>query len=230
MSLTEALITLGVIAGIALAILVVGSILKRRLPGQLGELVGQLMPVLVFGVVAMGLLVIIDPDQANTLLDSTVSSVPKVIVAVIVVIVARALGRIVGLFLETALRRASAILASRVRMAVAGAFLGVGVIIALQQIGISTDIILLLVAAFAFGSALAMALAVGLGSVPLMRRVAAGRHVRNRFEEGQLVRVAGVEGRVASIALASTRIEAMDGGYVEIPNDQFLDGPVTIIG
>ncbi len=230
MSLVEAGITLGVIFGIALIIWIVGKILEKRLPEQLGDLVGQLVPVLIFGLIAMGILLIIDPDQANTLVDSTVSSVPKVIVAVIVVIVARALGRIVGTLLETALRRASPVLASRVGMLVAGAFFGIGIIIALQQIGISTDIILILVASFAFGGALAMALAVGLGSVPLMKRVAAGRHVQNRFDEGQLVRVGTVEGRVASIGLASTRIEAMDGGFVEVPNDQFLEGPVAIIG
>ena len=29
--------------------------------------------------------------------------------------------------------------------------------------------------------------------------------------------------------MASTRIEAMDGGIVAIPNNQFLEGPVTIL-
>ncbi len=229
MSLTEALILLGVIAGISVVLLAVAAILRRKLPEQLGELVGQLVPVLIFGLWAMAVLIIIDPDQADKLLDSTVSSVPKVIVAVILIIVARALGRIVGMFVETALRRASPVLASRARMVVSSAILGVGVIIALQQIGISTDIILILVASFAFGTALTMALAVGLGSVPLLKRVAAGRHVQNRFEEGQLIRVGDVEGRLASIGLASSRVEAMDGGFVEVPNDRFLEGPVSIL-
>ncbi len=229
MSLNEVLVTLGVLAGITIVILVVGAVLKRKLPAQLGELLGQLIPVLVFGLWAMGVLVIIDPDQADKLVTSTANSVPRVIVAVILVIVARALGRIVGLLVETALRRSSPVLASRARMIASSAILGVGVIIALQQIGISTDIILILVASFAFGLALAMALAVGLGSVPLMRRVAAGRHVHNRFEEGQLIRVGAVEGRLASIGLASSRIEAMDGGFVEVPNDEFLEGPVAIL-
>jgi hypothetical protein len=29
--------------------------------------------------------------------------------------------------------------------------------------------------------------------------------------------------------MAATRVEGMDGGIVAIPNDQFLDGPVTIL-
>ncbi len=229
MSLAEALILLGTIAGISIVITIVAAILKRRLPEQLSELIGQLVPVIIFGLWAMAVLIIIDPDQADRLVDSTVSSVPKVIVAVILIIVARALGRIVGMIIETGLRRASPVLASRARMIVSSAILGVGVIIALQQIGISTDIILILVAAFAFGLAATVALALGLGSVPLMKRVAAGRHVQNRFEEGQLIRVGDVEGRLTSIGLASSRVEAMDGGFVEVPNDEFLEGPVSIL-
>ena len=106
---------------------------------------------------------------------------------------------------------------------------GVGIIIALQQIGISTDIILLLVGALAFGTALAGGLAIGLGAVPVARQVAAGRHIQNRYEEGQMVRVGMVEGRITDIGMASTRIEAMDGGTVAVPNDQFLEEPVTIL-
>ena len=52
--------------------------------------------------------------------------------------------------------------------------LGIGVIIALDQLGVSANIILLLVAALA---ALAGGLAVVLGSLGMSRQVAAGRSV-----------------------------------------------------
>jgi len=123
----------------------------------------------------------------------------------------------------------SAVIAARARLAASSLILGVGVIIALQQVGISTDIILLLVGALALGTALAGGLAVGLGSVPVARQVAAGRHIQNRYEEGQTVRVGLVEGRIVDIGMATTRLEGMDGGTVSIPNDQFLEGPVTIV-
>ncbi len=228
MSLGEALITLGIIGALLVLIRVIGWIAKKRMAGQVAEMIGQLIPVLLIGVAAVGALLIIDPDQGDILLTSTIKSVPKVIVALVVVILARGIGRIAGVFVEQALRRVSPIAASRARMLVSGIILGVGLIIALQQIGISTDIILILVAALAFGTALAVALAVGLGSVPLARRVAAGRHVANRFSEGQMIKVGSVEGRLASIGLASCRVEAMDGGFVEVPNDEFLEGPVVV--
>ena len=171
----------------------------------------------------IGLLVIIDPDQANRLSDSAIGSVPKVMIAVIVIIVARALGRIVGLFAETALRPISASLAGRARLILSSLILGIGLIIALQQIGISTDIILILVAALAFGGALAMALGAGLGSVPLAKQVAAGRHVSNRYNPGERVRVGDTEGMIAEIGLATTRIQVSDGRFVDVPNLDFID-------
>jgi small-conductance mechanosensitive channel len=121
-------------------------------------------------------------------------------------------------------------MAARGRIAVSSLVLAVGVVIALQQVGISTDIILILVAAVSFGIALTLALAFGLGAVPVARQVAAGRHVKERHAEGQMVRVGEVEGRVASIGLATTRIESMDGGFIEIPHAEFLAGNVEVLG
>ena len=223
------LIAIGsIIVGLAL-VWWVWKIISSRFPDQLTDIVDQLFPVIAIAIVVVAILVAIDPAQADSLKAGVFSSIPKVLVAVIVVILARALGRIVGVLAETALGRASPTLAARARILLSSMILAIGVIIALQQLGISTAIILVLVSAVAFGSALAAALAVGLGAVPVARQVAAGRHVKDRHEEGQMVRVAGVEGRLASIGLATTRIEAMDGGFIEVPNDEFLKGNVSIL-
>ena len=66
------------------------------------------------------------------------------------------------------------VLASRVRLGISSVMLGIGVIIAIDQLGVSTNTSLLLVAALA---ALAGGLAVGLGSLGMSRQVAAGRSV-----------------------------------------------------
>ena len=228
MDWTEAFITLGIVLGISLALWVAGRIVRHRLPGQFGELVAQLIPVLIVGTIVVGALIIIDPDQAQILLDSTIRSVPRVMMALIVVIIARALGRILGLFVETAMRPISAVMANRSRLIVSSVVLGIGVVIALQQIGISTDIILILVAALAFGTALTVALAVGLGSLPLARQVAAGRHVQNRFVPGQRIKAGAAEGRIEAIRLASTTLVDDAGRRIEVPNDQFVSGPVAV--
>ena len=226
--LEQRLITLGVVVAIMVVVWLVGRFVSKRFEGRVSELVGQLIPVLITAIGVVGVLVIIDPDQAERLSDSVIGSVPKVMIAVIVVIVARALGRIVGLFAETALRPVSATLAGRARLVLSSVIFGVGLIIALQQVGISTDIILILVAALAFGGALALALGAGLGSVPLAKQVAAGRHVSNRYNPGDRVRVGDAEGPIAEIGLATTRIKVGDDRYVDVPNLDFIAGAIEV--
>ncbi len=222
------LITVIIVVVVAAVIWLAGKLIAGKLPDQFGELVSQLVPVLIIAVLVIGVLIVIDPDQAKDLQRSVQSSVPKVLIAVILVIVSRALGRIVGLFIETALRRVSATLAARARLAVSSVILGVGVIIAMGTLGIPTAIIQILVAALAFGVSLMLALTVGLGSVPLARQVAAGRHVNNRYQTGVMVRVGDIEGRIVDVGLATTRIEVAAGKQIDVPNHEFLEGATSV--
>jgi small-conductance mechanosensitive channel len=217
------------VAVIIVVALVAGRVLAKRAPEQLGELIKQLVPVVILTSIVVGILVILDPDQTDKLLDATIEFVPKALVAVLVIILARSGGKIIGQFVESALRRVSPVLAKRVSLAISSVLLGIGVIIALDQLGVSTDIILLLVAALAFGAALAGGLAVGLGSLAISRQVAAGRYVQDRFRPGQLLSIDGVEGRLLSVGLSATHLEGEGGSVYEVPNERFLQGPVKVL-
>ena len=186
------------------------------------------MPVLIFAVLVFGALTVIDPDQASALTDSVPNAVVSITIGVFLVVIAQALGKIAGILVETALRRVSPALASRGRLIVSSMILGIGVVIALQQVGISTDIILILVAALAFGFALTMALSIGLGSVPIARHVAAGRHVHNRYRPGDRIRVGDIDGTITEIGLSTTRVAVSEGRSVDIPNGEFIAGVVDV--
>lgn len=227
--MTQERITAAAVAvGVAVVIWLIGKIIKGRVGDKWKELVGQLVPVLIFAVLVFGALTVIDPDQATSLTDSVPSAVVSITIGVFLVVIAQALGKIAGLLVETALRRISPPLASRARLIVSSMILGIGVVIALQQVGISTDIILILVAALAFGFALTMALSVGLGSVPIARHVAAGRHVHNRYRPGDRIRVGDIDGTIAEIGLSTTRVEVSEGRSVDIPNGEFIAGVVDV--
>lgn len=229
MNLETTIITAGTVAAIVVVALVARRLIVKRVPEQLGDLVSQLVPVVILTAVVVGILVILDPDQTDRLLDATITFVPKALVAVLVIILTRSAGKILGVFIEGAMRRISPPLAKRVSLVVSGVLLGIGIIIALDQLGVSTDIILLLVAALAFGTALAGGLAVGLGSLAISRQVAAGRYVQDRFRPGQLLSVDGVQGRLLSVGLSATHLEAEHGAVFEVPNERFLQGPVKIL-
>ncbi len=224
----EAIVT----AAIVVAVVVVGyagwRLLRSRLPDEVAQLVRQLVPVVILAALVVAALVLLDPDQADVLVESTIRYIPRAVVALIVVILARALGRILGAFAEATFRRISPLVGSRARMAVSSVILLVGIIIALQQLGVSTNILILLIGALAGAVALAAGLAVGLGSLPVARQLAAGRHVQDRLVAGQRVQVGPAEGVVVSIGLATTVLEGADGARVEVPHEVFLQGPVTI--
>ena len=227
--MTQERITAAAVAiGVALVIWLFGRILRRRVGERWRDLVGQLVPVLVFAVLVFGALTVIDPDQASSLIDSIHNAVVSITIGVFLIVIAQALGKIAGLLVEAAMRRISPSLASRARLIVSSTILGIGVVIALQQVGLSTDIILILVAALAFGFALTMALSVGLGSVPIARHVAAGRHVHNRYRPGDRIRVGDIDGTIAEIGLSTTRIEVSEGRSVDIPNGEFIAGVVDV--
>ena len=215
---------------VATAVLVwlIGRGLRSRLGEKWSELIGQLVSVLLFAVIAIGGLMVADPDQALDLFRSVPGSVFDIALAVMIVVVAQALGRVAGLFVEAALHGVAPVLASRARLLISTVILGVGIVIALQQVGISTDIILILVAALAFGFALTIALAAGLGSVEMARHVAAGRHVHSRYQPGERVRVGDIDGTIAEIGLATTRVDVSDGLTVDIPNREFIGGVVDV--
>ena len=214
--------------GAALVVWLIGKILKGRVGERWRDLVGQLVPVLIFAILVVGGLLVADPDQTNELAKSVPGSVFKIAIAVVIVVISQALGRIAGLFAETGLGRVSPVLASRARMIVSSMILGIGVVIAMQQVGISADIILILVASLAFGTALTIALGVGLGSVPIARHIAAGRHVHNRYDPGDRIRVGDVDGRIIDIGLSTTRVEVSEGRSVDIPNGEFIAGIVDV--
>ena len=93
------------VAVIVLVTLVAGRLIGKRAPEQLREFINQLVPVLILATVVVGVLVILDPDQTDKLLSSTIDFVPKVLVAVLVIMIARTAGKIVGLLVETGMRR-----------------------------------------------------------------------------------------------------------------------------
>ncbi|MDX1691236.1 MAG: mechanosensitive ion channel [Acidimicrobiia bacterium] len=230
MTLENTLVT----AGTALGVLVIGwvvlAVVRRRVPDRWGQVITQVAPALALSVVVVAVLIILDPDRAEVLGDAVLRYTPNVLVAVLVVLVARAAGRVLGVFADAALREVSAPIAGRVRLGIAGVVLGIGAIIALDQLGVSTDIIMLLVAALAFAAALALGLGIGLGSLPVARQVAAGRHVSEHFSVGDRIEVDGVRGTMRSLGLATSRLEREDGTMVDVPNERFLGGAVTILG
>ncbi len=151
---------------------------------------------------------------------------PRLVVGAVILVVFFVLSRLASVIITQSLRQRSAALATRVASVVAASVIVIGILLAMKQMGIETDILVLVVSALLAGAALAGGIAVGMGVLPIARQLAAGRHVEDRFSIGQQVSVGAVEGRISGLGMASATVESDNGEVFEVPYTTFLDGAV----
>ena len=169
-----------------------------------------------------------NPRIGDQLTQGVISFLPQAIAGSLILIGALILARLLGVLVSQILRDSAPVMASRVGKLITVLVTIIGSVLAADQFGVTTNVILLIIGSALAAVALAAALAFGLGSQPIARQVAAGRHVDDRFHIGDFVEVGGVSGTITSIGLASTRVAA-DGQSWEVPNERFLDEPVRVI-
>lgn len=160
--------------------------------------------------------------------EGAISFLPSLVVGVLIFTLGYVASRLVGLATEQALRQKSPILAGRVKSVVSIGLLLVSGLVALKQMGVETDVLLLILAATLATGTIAAGLAIGLGSLPLARQVAAGRHVDDRLRVGLKITVGGRSGTIKSINLASVSLRDESGNSWEVPNLAFLEAPIEI--
>ena len=168
-----------------------------------------------------------NPEVERQLTQGVISFLPRAIAGSLILVASVVLGRLIGVLVGQALRNRSPLLGNRVGKALTISIIVMGSVIAADQFGITTDLMLLVIGSALAAIALGTGLAFGLGSLPMARQIAAGRHVDDRFETGDRVEINGIVGVIQSIGLSSSRVTNDDGSW-EIPNSLFLDDAVRI--
>jgi small-conductance mechanosensitive channel len=230
----EWLIQIGsTVAVVLLLVLVIRLVLRR---GRIARLLDDdsrrmLSRSLTLLVVLGGVLVVLatnNPEIGDQLTQGVISFLPRAVAGSLMLIAAIILGRLLGVLVSQILRDSAPVLAARVGKVITVLVTIIGSVLAADQFGVTTDLILLIIGSALATVALATALAFGLGAQPIARQVAAGRHVDDRYNVGDFIEVGGITGTIESIGLASTRI-VDDAQSWEIPNERFLDEPVRVV-
>ena len=160
-----------------------------------------------------------DIDQAkNTLLDLSVRFGPRLLVAILILVAGYYVGRWVGAFFDRWLGKlrleppVRLLLVRLARLLVLGLFL----VIALQNLGV--DLLPLIAGLSVAGAAVALAMQGVLGNL------AAGLTIifTKPFRVGEYVAMVGIEGRVESIDLFSTKLSHPDRSLVVVPNRRIV--------
>jgi len=101
------------------------------------------------------------------------------------------------------------------------------VILAMEQLGVNTDLLVITATALIGAVLLALAVAFGIGSRELARHVMAGFHARDVFVIGQKLSVGDRKGKLIGIGPVKSTLETA-AGRLTLPNAQLLEGEVLI--
>lgn len=108
------------------------------------------------------------------------------------------------------------------------AVIGVTAVIAVDQLGIEVSFLVIAVSIVLAASLGGAALAFGLGARTAVSNIIATHYLARTYEAGQLVRVAGREGRIAEISPTAVILETAEG-RVHIPAKEFSEQISTLI-
>jgi len=108
-----------------------------------------------------------------------------------------------------------------------GVVLAIFIITAAAQLTISIALLMVLVAILLAAAAAPFALAFGLGGRDVARSLSAGRYVRAAFDEGQVIRVDDIRGRVERIEPSATVLRS-GRETIRVPNHVLIDRTVVI--
>jgi hypothetical protein len=99
-------------------------------------------------------------------------------------------------------------------------------ILASEQLGLDTQILVTVVTAIVAAIGVGLALAFALGSREIVHAILAGHYVRQSLEEGQPVEIDGQRGVLEKVGATQTMIRGVESSW-SIPNTRLLE--TTII-
>jgi len=223
---------------------VIGNLLKRVGLDKLGDKAGlsdagfsisptDILCKIIYWLIFMTFII----SAADTLGLETVSStinnfvlyLPKVIGALIVVVVGLFIASLVRTGIETALSGMNL----GYEKAVAGIMYGVIVIVVISlginQLEIETDLLNQVVTILLMAGAGAVALSLGLGTRDVAGNVVAGVYARELYEPDNRIKVGDISGTVIAATSTSLLLETDEGNRITIPNSRLIDEQVEIL-
>jgi small-conductance mechanosensitive channel len=160
-------------------------------------------------------------------LNSLVGYLPNVLAAALILLLGSLIAQVVGEALGKMSTQAGVAAGSALGQVVRYTLLVFTIILALGQLGIQTDLLIIAASALLVAITLALALAFGFGSRDLARNIMAGYHARDAFQEGQKLSVRDHSGVLVSIGTVKSVLKTRKG-MVSLPNSVLTEEEVVI--
>ncbi len=167
------------------------------------------------------------PGVAETF-SGLLAYLPHVLAAALILLLGGLVARVVGEAVGALVTQAGAEAGSLLGQAVRYVLLILVVILAIEQLGVETALLVDVAVVIVAASALALAISFGIGSRELARNVMAGFQAKEDFSPGQELQVRQHRGRLVRIGPVKSELEIADG-RVSIPNLALVEEEVVIV-
>ncbi len=165
-------------------------------------------------------------ESATQILKGILGYVPNLILAVVTVIIAIIIARIIKRFAVTQIKRSGIVFAPVIGNAIEAVLILFAIIMAIDQLGVNTAILVsninIIIAAFAF----AFALSFGLGAKDAVSNIIASYYVKQLYKVGDKIVIGETKGKVKNITNIAIIVETPEGETV-IPNKEILSSKTS---
>jgi hypothetical protein len=201
---------------------------KSGIESPLAELLARVAYWIIFLLFIMAAVEVLGLRGVTDTLGILVAYLPRVLAAALILLLGVLTARIVGnalgaLALQSGIRGGAVL--GQVTRYVLLAFV---LILAMEQLGIETTLLINTASTLVAAAALALAVAFGWGSRELARNIMAGFHAREEFIVGQLLSLRGYTGRLVHIGSTRCVLETEEG-RLSLPNSALTDEEVMIL-
>lgn len=202
------------------------SLSRLGLEPSLSRLIARGVRIALIVVVVVAAISLLGFGALAAALNAVVLFVPKLFVAVAIVIA----GVVVAQFLRQRIEPLTdqMAIAAPIGQVTEVIVLALFVLTALALVGVPTQILLTLVALVVAAGVLSLALAFGLGSREVAREISAGRSVAGVFNVGERITVGAVTGVITALEPISIVVRDDEGTNVRIPNHLLVESVVRV--
>jgi hypothetical protein len=148
---------------------------------------------------------------------------PNVLAALVVVFVGLIAGKAIGSAVTRGTLGTGMALGTTIGNIVRGTVILVAVVVAVEQIGLQADILIVIVAVVVGATLAGAGLAFGLGARTAVSNIIAAHYVSQAYRVGQNVSVAGIEGKIIQTTPTAVFVSSPHG-RIMIPAKQFSEG------
>lgn len=192
--------------------------IERTFSQLLGELVFWLLMLtfLLAGVETLGL------DSVSATIDQVVAFIPAVIGAALIVVLGLLLARLAGSLVSSGAAAAGFASASRLGFLTRIVIAGLVLVVALEQLGVATEVLVLPLSVALAAAGFAIGLAFALASRPVLTHILAGHFLKQSLPRDAVVEIGGRRGLVERVGAVDTLLRGEDERWT-VPNARLME-------